>query len=245
MRDDRPVSSDILDQLAGMGPFFALSAHQAQCVPPWQPLTSLLQADSIDRRSAQLAQTLASGGRIDTGHVDPRVASSVLQLGLVARLVSPWLGLAALGVRVAAGVTDLRWIPSASSSFELSVDGATLGSEQVTAPAEWSSILTQGLLAAVVDAVDGSPQVLWGNVASAINGAVSASSATRPDLMSAMRTVAVGLLAALPVAASSTGQVGTSTFQRRSCCLLYRVAAGSPNAICGDCVLRSRPARFH
>lgn len=239
------MRSDLLEQLTGMGPFFALSTHRAGCVPPWQPLQTLLEPVSIGRRSAQLAQVLASDARTDAGHADSRVAGSVLQLGLVARLVSPWLGLAALGVPVAVGVRNLRWIPSPSSSFPLSVDGASLGSDQASASAEWARILTQDLLAAVVNAVHGSPQVLWGNVASAVNGAVSASSATRPDLAPAMRTVAVELLAALPVAASNTGQVGTSTFQRRSCCLMYRMAAGSSDALCGDCVLRSRPARSH
>lgn len=236
------MRSELLEQLTGMGPFFALSSHRAECAPPWQPLQTLLHADSIERRSAQLAQTLASGAGVDVARVESRIADSVLQLGLVARLVSPWLGLAALGVRVPAGMADLRWIPSASSSFELSVDGATLESDHVPAPAEWAGILTQGLLTAVVDAVDGSPQVLWGNVVSAVNGAVSASRSTRPDLTPAIRVAALELLATLPVAVY-TGQVGTSAFQRRSCCLLYRVGAGSPGAMCGDCVLRGRPAR--
>lgn len=236
------MRSDLLKQLTGMGPFFALGAHRANCVPPWEPLQTLLDADTIGSRSAQLAQSLTRGSRVDVAQVDARVADSVLQLGLVARLVSPWLGLAALGVRVPVEVADLRWIPSAGSSFELAVDSAILESDPMPAPAEWAAVLTQGLLTPVVEAVTGSPLVLWGNVTSAINGAVSASGATRPDLIADIREAALQLMGSLPVAAY-TGQVGQRTFRRSSCCLLYRVGTGPAEAMCGDCVLGRRPAR--
>ena len=80
--------------------------------------------------------------------------------------------------------------------------------------------------------------MVWGNTASAVNGAVLAASAASPELAPRLRTVADSLLRALPVTAVHTGRVGSSDFRRRSCCLIYRVSATErPRAVCGDCIL--------
>lgn len=238
------MTSDVLEQLTGLGPFFALDSHQSACKSPWQPLASLLEAAMLERRTAVVARSLASGAGLDPEQVEARVAGSVSQLGLMARLVAPWLGLAALGSPPPMQLADLRWIPAAGSGFALSIDLTVLRSGRTLALADSVVVVTDALLAPVVQAIGGSPQVLWGNVASAANGAVSASRSTRPDLTAAMRRAATVLIEALPLAQMYTGEVGGAGFRRRSCCLLYRVGAASPRAVCGDCVLMQRGPRF-
>jgi ferric iron reductase protein FhuF len=83
-----------------------------------------------------------------------------------------------------------------------------------------------------------SPKVLWGNVASAVNGAATVLAGGRPDLAAEARAVA-GLLMARP-AQRGAGAAETSAgapFRRRSCCLIYRAAPGKAGPLCGDCVL--------
>jgi ferric iron reductase protein FhuF len=75
-----------------------------------------------------------------------------------------------------------------------------------------------------------SPQVLSGNITSAVFGAARMVGVARPDLAPAAREAAATLLAG-PLA--GTGVLG-ETFVRSSCCLYYRIPGGG---YCGDCVL--------
>ena len=86
-----------------------------------------------------------------------------------------------------------------------------------------------------------SRRVLWGNVGSAINGAAAVISAARPPLRPRAIRVSAAALRFPGLAGSYRGQPTTS-FQRRSCCLIYRIP-GNPQ-YCGDCILtaRQRPA---
>ncbi|MBO1767116.1 MULTISPECIES: (2Fe-2S)-binding protein [unclassified Allobranchiibius] len=241
MTDARPFGPGSLDALRDLGPFFVVRTHGEGPPPaPWSPVTDLL-AD-LAPRVEQVRAYLASGVGPDPSGVELRVAASVMHLGLVARLVSPWVGLAARdGILLPVGVDDLWWIPSLGGGFELSVASRALDRARPGPLDAWAVELVRDLLAPLVDAVQGSPSVLWGNTASAVNGAVIAGSATHPELSARLRTVADALLAGLPGpggAGVHTGRVGTSGFRRRSCCLIYRVGGDArPRAVCGDCIL--------
>jgi hypothetical protein len=70
-----------------------------------------------------------------------------------------------------------------------------------------------------------SPQVLWGNVASALGGAAGQ--------LGARAWPAVGsLLTRSPL--SGMAIVAGRSLRRRNCCLYYRIPGGGT---CGDCVL--------
>jgi ferric iron reductase protein FhuF len=85
-----------------------------------------------------------------------------------------------------------------------------------------------------------SSQVLWGNVASSLAGALTMLGAARPD----RRATAAGLVGDLVARGTLAGagdlDPAGPTFVRRSCCLFYRIPGAG---ICGDCVLDEAPAR--
>jgi ferric iron reductase protein FhuF len=81
-----------------------------------------------------------------------------------------------------------------------------------------------------------SPKVLWGNVASGVNGAASMVGRARPDLAVRSRALATGLLDLPVLRGTATGMPGMD-FRRRSCCLLYRLGPAAPKAVCADCVI--------
>jgi ferric iron reductase protein FhuF len=106
--------------------------------------------------------------------------------------------------------------------------------------------LVDGPLRSVVQAVSTmslSPRVVWGNVASAVNGAASALAAAAPDHAHQGRSLAILLLRHPALRQTSSGEPGTVGFRRRSCCLIYRAAPDADGAVCGDCVLVGRRGR--
>ena len=96
-------------------------------------------------------------------------------------------------------------------------------------------------LVAAVAARSVSPRILWGNVASAISGAATMIAAARPDLAGPARAAATTALQFPALASAADGPPGTSAFRRRSCCLIYRLSGEPGTALCGDCVLDTRP----
>jgi hypothetical protein len=167
-----------------------------------------------------------------------RVAASVAHLGLVARLISP-----PLGVRIS-GMGDLTldpgetwWQPVIGGPVPLSVslDAATPISAKPRPVVEGVAHTLTELFAQ--ESV--SPRVLWGNVASAVNGAYNAISSLRPDLVNAARLHVLGTLDHPALRGMSNRDLGPS-FRRTNCCLIYRLgAAGGSRQVCGDCVLRT------
>jgi len=180
------------------------------------------------------------------------VAASIVSLGLVSRLVSPSLGAAvAGGVVPDLTLAGLWWRPVEGGPMPLAAGqvagtavGELAGGDQLSrAAALLAERCIQGLAGPVIAAFGTvfrlSPQVLWGNVASALAGAA-------------------GMLAdAFPLRAEAAGQLtgrilrqgplrGTGDLVqpdpalprrflvRRSCCLFYRVPGAGT---CGDCVL--------
>jgi ferric iron reductase protein FhuF len=85
-----------------------------------------------------------------------------------------------------------------------------------------------------------SRRILWGNAASAVNGAATMIGVARPDLAARAVTAADSLLDLPPLRGSGVrGPDGR--FRRRSCCLIYRASPGAGRAaVCADCVLARR-----
>lgn len=233
------ATARVLEELKQLGPFFALELYvDERAMDQWRPLRSLIAEEALQRRSEQMTRYLSTRAGIGFSQLQPRVASSVMHLGLVARLISPWIGLAAMGHLVRVRLTDLRWIPEPGSNFALSASPGLFERNGLGSREEWAQELVRELIGPLTNAVPGSPAVLWGNVSSALHGCVSAVEYTRPSLAPALRDVADHVLRAIPGGPACSGVLGTDDFRRSSCCLIYRVGGAASRSVCGDCVLR-------
>lgn len=238
----------MLDDLAALGPFFAVGSHPPAAVPPapWRPAGELASSPGpLSDRVAATRQTLASRGGRAVGEIEPRVAASAVHLALVARLVAPALGAAVLGLAVDMRLGQLWWQDQLGGPVPLSVpEPAAVGvaGRKAAAPERWDLALLDEAVAPVTAAiarlVPVSSRVLWGNVASAVNAAAAQVARQRPDLAAAAWQAAARLFAG-PSLRSEPGPPGPA-FRRSSCCLFYRLAPGDPAAVCGDCVLGAR-----
>lgn len=204
---------------AEWGPFFATHVHDVTPAPPWRPLRELLDDPAVlHDRVAGVRAYLAAGRDIDA--VPARVAASVTQLGIAARVVSPSLGSAVHSGRFPT-LDDAWWQPAPGGVFPLSITA-----NRTDSPAELIAWL--GRLVDAVARFSVSRTILWGNVASAVNGAAVVIGTPRAA------ELAAGLLARPPLRGTATWPAGR--FRRRSCCLIYR-ATNDRSAVCGDCVL--------
>lgn len=236
-----------LAELAGLGPFFAVQTHRpGQAIPaPWQPLDTLLgSAAALGTRIDAVRDSLAAAAGRPASQVELRVAASVAQLGIAARLISPALGAAVLGIPVHIDLGQARWVPAVGGPFRLSLAvPATPDRPPHPASITEASRPLHELLAGPVRALVGmtapmvSRRVLWGNAGSAINGAAVMISTIRPPLRRRAIRIAAAALRFPELADSYRGQPTTS-FQRNSCCLIYRIP-GNPQ-YCGDCILNTR-----
>lgn len=207
------------DPLAAFGPFFAAQRHDDPPPTPWRPMAEL--SDDPEALTARVYKVRAA--LAGNGEPEMRVAASVAHLGLVARLLAPMIGTAALGEPVSWSLADLAWQDQLGGPYPLSIAARPSGG----APA----------VEALTDAFGRfgvSPKVLWGNVGSAANSAAQQIGRARPDVAEAARRAADAVLAD-PRVDGGVLRSGPA-FRRRSCCLIYRLA-GDRAACCGDCVL--------
>ncbi len=245
----------MLADLAALGPYFAVDVHRAAVPPqpPWQPLGELIDSpDTLAARIGEVRERLAVAAGRPPASVEFRVAASIAQLGLCARLLSPALGAAAAGRALPVDAAQARWIPALGGPFRLSLPDTALPdtalpdialvasgvrSSPAAGPAATAELLA-GPITQIVQAVQAmavSPRVLWGNVASAVNGAATMIAAARPDLAAPAAGAAEALLG-LPVLAGTYQGRPLTNFRRRNCCLIYRLSPAAPT-YCGDCVL--------
>ncbi|MFJ6071443.1 (2Fe-2S)-binding protein [Streptomyces sp. NPDC093065] len=177
------------------------------------------------------------------GAPETRVAASVAQQGLAARLWSVTLACAALYGQVPdLDPRLLHWDPDATAPDDL-----WLG-EVRALPADAATVADVVLtthLAPLAEAVRArygvAAGLLRGNAASALAGAGRelerwARRENRTETAARVRELTAGLLAH-PLLAGTGTLTGTS-FRRRSCCLYYRVPGGG---VCGDCCFPSPP----
>lgn len=233
---------------AGLGPFFAFEVHTRPVPgPPWRPVREVVGDPAVLlERAERVRAHLAAGGGRPPETVELRVAASVTHLGLAARLLSPLLALAA--VHRAAPDLDLdavHWQPLLGGPFPLSLPYAGLRRAPFTpsGAARWAAGLVDGPmaeLAGAAAALSVSRQVLWGNVASAVNAAAAGIAAAAPVHAATAGRLAALLLDHPRLARSAIRGTGATPFRRRNCCLIYRAAPGPARAVCGDCVLTAR-----
>ncbi|HTT53928.1 MAG TPA: (2Fe-2S)-binding protein [Streptosporangiaceae bacterium] len=232
-----------LAEAAKAGPYFTIQAWSAGA--GWQPLRALLSDPAVlAARVGHTRRGLARHAGCATAAVEPRVAASVLYLGLAAQLVSPLLGAAVLaGVVPRLTAADLYWKPAPGGPWPLAarpVDGMRchgLTAQQTAGQlADRIQHLTGPLASTIQLAFQLSGQVLRGNTASALAGASATLAATFPAQAGRATELAAGILAREPLRGS--GEFGPDgRFLRRSCCLLYRVPGAG---MCGDCLLAAR-----
>lgn len=232
----QPIPNAVFGDLAALGPFFAVASHEPGAAPaaPWRPASELAEPASgvLTGRLDAVRAALASGG--NPADIDLRAAASTLHFGLVARLVSPALGSAALGTPLDLRPGGLWWQDQASGPVPLSAPDAGLSAGE-----EWGRWLADEVIAPVTAAagrlVPISERILWGNAASAVNTAAMEVARQRPDLAAHGWRLAASVFARPRL--RHEGPPGPG-FRRSSCCLFYRLTPGPPPAICGDCVLR-------
>jgi hypothetical protein len=232
------AGAGLLADLAALGPYFAVDVHRpgSPVRPPWQPLGELISSPgALARRIGEVRERLAAAAGCPAAAVEFRVAASIAQLGLCARLLSPALGAAAAGRALPVDAAQARWIPVLGGPFRLSLAEEAIAAEP--GPAATAALLA-GPVTQIVRAVEAmavSPHVLWGNVASAVNGAATMIAAARPDLAGQAAGAAAVLLGHPDLAGTYQGRP-VQGFRRRNCCLIYRLSPERP-AYCGDCVL--------
>jgi hypothetical protein len=228
--------------LTGLGPFFEVDFHDVGAVPGdgWRPLAEALDDGPVLRdRVAHVRHVLATGGGQPDEAVELRVAASVTHLGMAARLCSPVLAVAA-GSGEVLDLAGSWWQPVAGGAVPLSVPERSAGARRD--PDVLAADVFESLVEGPLRRLDGAvarfsvpAQVRWGNVASALNGAVTMLTAARPDRRERTLAITAALHARAPLRGMS-GTVG-GRFRRRNCCLIYRATPGHDGPKCGDCVL--------
>ncbi|MFI6284110.1 (2Fe-2S)-binding protein [Streptomyces sp. NPDC051018] len=238
---------DLLE-LGAIGGFFALRSGEA--APAGGPGGEDRQSGAGEWPGQPLARLYAGAGgpltvRVDTvaarlGARERRVAASIAQLGLAARLWSIALGSAALyGKLPDLDPEGLHWAPDHTAPDDLRL------TRLVTMPGGADAIrdmVQYGHLAPLADALSRdtriSPRLLWGNAGSALAASVReierwAGPAGRPEVTERAAALA-GELFTHP---DLSGTVQGPAHRRTSCCLYYRAGGG----LCGDCVFDRPP----
>jgi hypothetical protein len=240
---DVPASAS--RQLVDLGPFFTAQTHRpgSTILAPWRSMGDLLDDPGVLAERVHTARAfLAVGSGQDVEAVELRVAASVIHLGLLAHAVL-------YGRTAPIGLRDLRWQPTTTTStFPLSLPD-TAPPDPPPAPRTPAQTPGEGLIEhAVTELCDAfspygvSPRVLWGNAASALNGACTTLAAALPEHEPSIRAILSTLLRHPRLADTSKTSLD-DRFRRRSCCLIYRATPDRAGAICGDCVLLDRPRR--
>ena len=219
----------VLSEVAAFGDYFDITRPAPSTAPSLRQLSGDLAAVRVEVETT--AGMLAARTGVPVDRIDRRAAASTVHLGLAARIVAPVIGAVALGGEVPFATADLVLHRLASGSLVLSAgDGA--GGDDVIAT-----------LTAVNDAFAAAASlsrvVLWGNAGSAVATAAAIVVRARPAAEAPARRAADALLTHPRLA--PTGAYRGGAWQRRSCCLYYRIPGGG---LCGDCVLAVRsPAR--
>ncbi|MEU2060655.1 (2Fe-2S)-binding protein [Streptomyces sp. NPDC013455] len=178
------------------------------------------------------------------GTREPRVAASIAQQGLAARLWSAALGCAVLYGRLPdLDPRLLRWDVHAAAPDDLWLTGLRPrpGDAATLADAVLHGHL-EPLAAALRARYGVAAGLLRGNAGSALAATARelgrwARAHGRSDVAARTRAL-TGELFAHPLLVATGTRTGTA-FRRRSCCLYYRVPGGG---LCGDCCL-TRPPR--
>ena len=152
---------DVLDDLAALGPFFAVSTHRSgiRPRPPWDSLGTLVEpGEPLTRRIDATRNALASRAGRPAEEIELRVAASITHLGLVARLIAPSIAAAATGHRLGIQPGEIWWQDTLGGPVPLSVAVSDLAigrqpiAAHVPAPARMTTNATKSA-ASIVDRV--------------------------------------------------------------------------------------------
>jgi hypothetical protein len=242
----RITAGPALESAATLGPYFTWIV--APDNGGWRPLTELEDGEVVAERVEVGRRSLRTSFGVPDDRVPPRVAASVVFLGLASRLLSPVLGAAVVGGAVpVAERGQLRWRAVPSGPWPIACPGAdavpvarlddAAAGDLVNATAVRGIVMP--LLAVFGARFRLSAQVLRGNVASALAGAAGIIADSRPAHAERAGGIVERVLALAPLAGSGRLVRPDPTRSRRflvrnNCCLYYRIPGGG---ICGDCVL--------
>lgn len=211
----------------------------------WRPLSELAERPDVLTERVTTARTMLAGrSRVPVDQIELRATASIVFLGLASRLVSPSFACAVLADRV----PDLRlerlwwkpvpggpWPVASSGSGSVPSGAGDLADEldtRILAP------IVTPVLEAFAETFALSRQVLWGNVASSLAGALTMLGTARPDRAAAGADLLGHLLETGTLRGTGDVDAVRGSFRRRSCCLFYRMPGAG---ICGDCVLDEAP----
>jgi hypothetical protein len=229
----------VLRQVRELGGFFVLET----AVPnrSWLPMRSLIDGSSglsahIDRTAAALAARTGTTAE----EIERRVAASIMQQGLMARLLSPPIASAVLAGWVPRmQLSRMWWQPDGPGPIPMTLPDPHAREGESThelAPLVSLLVIEEAVVPLVTEVereTQLSSKISWGNVASAVVGATSVLARRRPDLAGAAVSLCRELLRSKHLADAGDFEP-TGQFRRRSCCLYYRLPNGG---LCGDCVL--------
>lgn len=234
------------DLAATVGPYFVVDRWASGS--GWRPLSELVeQPDVLTERVESAREMLAGRSGVSVSEIEERATASIVFLGLAARLISPAFACAVL----ADHVPDLRpdtlwWKPVDGGPWPIARSTAEGSSPDTSAELaeQFDARIVESIVAPVLDSFAQtfgvSSQVLWGNVASSLGGALTMITAARPDRSAAAAQLVQDLLDRGPLRGTGDLDESGPSFRRRSCCLFYRVPGAG---ICGDCVLDDVPHR--
>ena len=240
-----------LDLAAEVGPFFVLDRWTPDA--GWRPMRELVDPDVLAERVAAARELLAERSRVGLDEIEERATASIVFLGLAARLVSPAVRLqpCSPGGSRTCGSTPCGGSRS-SAAHGRWPESVTDGSPTGDLADDLDTRILQPIVGRVLEAFGRtfavSPQVLWGNVASSLAGALTMLRTARPNRAEAATQLVGRLLDHGMLAGAGDLDPAGPSFVRRSCCLFYRVPGAG---ICGDCVLDEpptsawAPARWH
>ncbi|MFI2204239.1 (2Fe-2S)-binding protein [Streptomyces sp. NPDC020192] len=228
-----------LAALRPLGGFFVLRTDGAAALPTLAEAYGTAPPDG--HRDPLAARVEVVAERLRTP--ESRVAASLAQQGLAARLWSAALGCAVLYGRLPdLGPRLLRWDPLGSAPDDLWLTDVR--------PLPGEPDLVAGVLHGHLEPLGETltaryglaAGLLWGNAGSALAGAAReldrwARANGRRDVADRTRTLTDALFTH-PLLRTTGTRTGTA-FRRRSCCLYYRVPGGG---VCGDCCF-TRPPR--
>jgi hypothetical protein len=232
-------SPEALRAAAAVGPYFVWEPWSGDA--GWRPLTDLTDPDVVAERVDAARAALIGMFGLPGDTVPERVIASVTFLGVASRLLSPPLAAVVLG-GVLPAPDRLWWRPVPGGPWPIAYSGSSAGGD-------FGTVVVDGLVAPVLHAFQDryvlSPQVMWGNVASALAGAAGMLADLRPDRADAAGRLAEQVLTGRALAGTGTLVRPDPSRPRRflirnNCCLYYRIPGGGT---CGDCVLTPEPER--
>jgi hypothetical protein len=235
---------------AQFGPFFSWEPWSPDA--GWLPWASLADGDVAAERVRIARDTLIGMFGLAEDAVPMRVVASVTFLGYASRVVSPLLGAAvAAGDLPTPRPDELWWRPQPGGPLPIAYGKtrARAGTRSGVTAQVFAEVAVGGLLMPLLETFRTrfalSPQVLLGNVASALGGAAGMIADQAPQYADRAASVVAEILEIAPLTGTGTLVRPSAESPRRflirnNCCLYYRIPGGGT---CGDCVLTPEEER--